>query len=57
MKLEKPWYRQYPETLSPDMEFPVKTMPEILKETVERIPENIAIKFYTKEIRYKELCH
>ena len=55
MKLEKPWYRQYPETLSPDMEFPVKTMPEILKETVDQIPENIAIKFYTKEIRYKEL--
>ena len=55
MKLEKTWYSQYPETISPDMEFPVKTMTEILKETVDQIPENIAIKFYTKEIRYKEL--
>lgn len=55
MKREKPWYRQYPETLSPDMEFPVKTMIDILKETVDQIPDNIAIKFYTKEIRYKEL--
>ena len=55
MKLEKPWYKQYPETLSPDMEFPVKTMIDILKETVDQIPDHIAIKFYTKEIRYKEL--
>lgn len=55
MKVEKVWYKQYPSSISPDIEFPVKTMPEILQETVEKIPDHIAIKFYTKEIRYKEL--
>lgn len=55
MKVEKVWYKQYPSSISPDMEFPVKTMPEILRETVEKIPDHIAIKFYSKEIRYKEL--
>ena len=55
MKVEKVWYKQYPSSISPDMEFPVKTMPEILQETVEKVPDHIAIKFYTKEIRYKEL--
>ncbi|WP_431027137.1 long-chain-fatty-acid--CoA ligase [Lysinibacillus sp. LZ02] len=55
MKQEKVWYSHYPESISPDIEFPVTTMVDILKETVEKIPKHIAIKFYSKEISYQEL--
>lgn len=55
MKTEKSWHRHYPVTISPDMDFPIKTMIEILKETVNKIPNHTAIKFYNKEISYKEL--
>lgn len=55
MKIEKAWHSHYPVTISPDMELPIKTMPGILKETVDKIPNHIAIKFYGKEISYKEL--
>ena len=55
MKTEKAWHKHYPEYISPDMELPMKTVNEILKETVEQIPDQIAISFFTKEITYKEL--
>lgn len=55
MKSEKAWHSHYPLTISPDMDFPIKTMPEILKEVADKIPNHIAIKFYGKEISYKEL--
>ena len=55
MKSEKVWYNQYPESISPYTDFPIKTMVEILGETVAKIPDHIAIKFYSKEISYKEL--
>jgi long-chain acyl-CoA synthetase len=55
LKVEKAWHSHYPVTISPDMEFPIKTMPEILMETVDKIPDHVAIKFYGKEISYKEL--
>lgn len=47
--------KHYPQDIQSAMEFPNKTMPEILAETTAKIPENTALKFYQKEISFKEL--
>lgn len=55
MRIENAWHSHYPASIKPDMDFPLKTMPDILKETVDTIPDQVAIKFYEKEISYQEL--
>lgn len=52
---EKVWHKHYPETIAPDSEFEIKTMTQLLSETVEKIPDHMAMKFYQKEISYQEL--
>ncbi|WP_088007336.1 long-chain-fatty-acid--CoA ligase [Indiicoccus explosivorum] len=52
---EKVWHRHYPKDISAEMEFPDKTMPDILTETAAKIPEHVALKFYGREMTYKEL--
>lgn len=55
MRIDNAWHSHYPASIKPDMDFPLKTMPDILKETVDTIPNQVAIKFYEKEISYQEL--
>src|SRR5690606_4279532 len=55
MKTEQTWKSHYPKGISAEMKFSEKTMPQLLTETAEKIPDHIAIKFYQKEISYKEL--
>ncbi|ETP68315.1 AMP-dependent synthetase [Planococcus glaciei] len=47
--------KHYPQDIQSAMEFPNKTMPEILAETTAKIPDHTALKFYQKEISFKEL--
>ena len=55
MKTEQTWKSHYPKGISAEMNFSEKTMPQLLTETAKKIPDHIAIKFYQKEISYKEL--
>ncbi|WKA52910.1 long-chain fatty acid--CoA ligase [Planococcus liqunii] len=47
--------KHYPQDIQSAMEFQNKTMPEILAETTAKIPGHTALKFYQKEISFKEL--
>ncbi|TWT11133.1 long-chain fatty acid--CoA ligase [Planomicrobium sp. CPCC 101079] len=55
MKLENVWFQHYPEGVRSDFSYPEKTMPEFLAEVAGKIPDRIALKFYHKEITYREL--
>lgn len=55
MTIEQVWTSHYPKGISAEMEFADKAMPQLLSETAKKIPDQIAIKFYQKEISYKEL--
>ncbi|MGH2319221.1 long-chain-fatty-acid--CoA ligase [Planococcus sp. SE5232] len=55
MTIEQVWTSHYPKGISAEMEFADKTMPQLLSETAKKIPDHIAIKFYQKEMSYKEL--
>jgi long-chain acyl-CoA synthetase len=55
MKLENVWLHHYPEEIHTELIYPEKTMPDFLAETAAKIPNHIALKFYHKEITYKEL--
>ncbi|MDN3439214.1 long-chain fatty acid--CoA ligase [Planococcus sp. APC 3900] len=55
MTTEQTWKSHYPKGISAEMKFSEKTMPQLLTETAEKIPDHTAIKFYQKEISYKEL--
>ncbi|AQQ51967.1 long-chain-fatty-acid--CoA ligase [Planococcus lenghuensis] len=52
---EQTWHKHYPEDINAVMEFPDKTLPDILAETAAKIPDNVALKFYGREMTYKEL--
>ncbi len=52
---EKSWLKQYPNSVSKEIEIPKITMNDILQESAQKIPENEAIVFYHKRISYKEL--
>lgn len=54
MTIEHIASKHFPEGIRTEMEFPEKTMPEFLAETAARIPDNVALKFYQKEISYQE---
>jgi long-chain acyl-CoA synthetase len=56
MAMEQAASKHYPQGIQSAMEFPDKTMPEFLAETTAKIPGHTALKFYQKEISYKELA-
>lgn len=55
MELKNASFGLYPEDIAADLVISDKTMPDFLAETTAKIPDNVAIKFYTKEMTYKEL--
>ena len=48
-------FNHYPEQITAEMDFPNKTMPDFLAETAAKIPDHTAVKFYQKEMSYREL--
>ncbi|WP_409305197.1 long-chain-fatty-acid--CoA ligase [Peribacillus sp. SCS-155] len=53
----KPWLSVYGDYIKAEAEIPDYSIPQLLQNTAEKFPENIAITFYGKKILYKELVY
>ncbi|MFD0711926.1 long-chain fatty acid--CoA ligase [Paenibacillus sp. GCM10027626] len=51
----KPWHRFYPEEVSPDIEIPDETVPDLLRQAAAKYPEHIALTFFGKKLTYRKL--
>ncbi|WP_275118489.1 long-chain-fatty-acid--CoA ligase [Alkalihalobacterium chitinilyticum] len=54
--MEKVWLNQYPDEIKTTVDIPVKTIPDILKETTQKYPQHIALTFYGNEMTYEKLA-
>ncbi|MEB1807555.1 MAG: long-chain fatty acid--CoA ligase [Bacillaceae bacterium] len=54
--MDKVWLNQYPEDIKTTVDIPVKTIPDILKETTQKYPQHIALTFYGNEMTYEKLA-
>jgi long-chain acyl-CoA synthetase len=52
---KKSWLAHYPGTVAKDLEIPGKSLPEMLRETTDRYPDNNALSFYGRKLTYREL--
>lgn len=55
MNLKQTWLSHYPEGIEAELTIPNKSIPQVLKETVENYPNHPSITFYNKKFTYKEL--
>ena len=53
--MERPWYRFYDEGVPRSMEYPEKTLPDLLRETAAKYPEKTATVFFGGQLSYGEL--
>jgi long-chain acyl-CoA synthetase len=53
--MERPWYRFYDEGVPRSMEYPEKTLPDLLRETAAKYPEKTATVFFGGQLAYGEL--
>ncbi|KGK90896.1 AMP-dependent synthetase [Desulfosporosinus sp. HMP52] len=51
---EMPWLQSYPTYVNPNLDYPAKTLGQMFDETVEKMPDTLAIIFEGREITYKE---
>lgn len=51
---EMPWLQSYPSYVSPNLDYPAKTLGQMFDETVKKTPDTLAIIFEGREITYKE---
>jgi len=54
-KVEKPWYKFWPEGVPKHIDYPEVPLFELLRKTVEKYPEKTAIVYFDRKITYKEL--
>jgi len=54
-KLEKPWFRFWPEKVRKHIDYPEIPLFEFLRKTAEKYPFKTALIYFHKEITYKEL--
>ena len=52
---EKPWFRLWPEGVPKHIDYPELPLSDLLKQTVEKYPENTAIVYFDKPMTYREL--
>lgn len=55
VSLEKVWLKHYPNHIPKEIKVPDKSLPEMLKDSIEKFGDKTALYFYGKEISYKEL--
>ncbi|MBD0383110.1 long-chain-fatty-acid--CoA ligase [Paenibacillus sedimenti] len=55
MSSAKPWLRHYPSEVAPTYEYPKHNLARILVNTAKKYPDNSALYFMGKTLRYKEL--
>ena len=53
--MQKQWLNKYPSDIPESIQFPHKTISDLLTDTAERFPQKRAIIFFGKKINYKEL--
>jgi long-chain acyl-CoA synthetase len=53
--LAKPWLKFYQKGVSPTVDVPLKSVPQMFDEATERAPGRTAVVFYGREISYREL--
>jgi len=53
--LARPWLRQYQGGVPPEVAVPRKSVPQAFDEATDAAPDKIAVVFYGREIRYREL--
>jgi long-chain acyl-CoA synthetase len=53
--MERPWYRFYDEGVPRSMEYPEKTLPDLLRETAAKYPGKTATVFFGGQLAYGEL--
>jgi len=54
-KLEKPWFKFWPEGVPKHIDYPEVPLFEFLRKTAEKHPYNTALAYFHREITYKEL--
>jgi long-chain acyl-CoA synthetase len=52
---DRPWFSSYEPGVPHDLVCPEKTLPEVLSETARRFPDRPAIRFFGRDIPYREL--
>ncbi|HET7579044.1 MAG TPA: long-chain fatty acid--CoA ligase [Bacillales bacterium] len=52
----KPWLKHYPGDIQTEIEIPDITLPQLIKQSVERFPDHEALSFYGMTMSYKELA-
>ncbi len=53
--LKKPWFKFWPEGVPKSLKYPEVPLSDLLRKTVEKYPDNVALVYFGKEITYKEL--
>ncbi|MBU4576090.1 MAG: AMP-binding protein, partial [Proteobacteria bacterium] len=53
--LSKPWLQHYPQDVSPEMDIPVVSIPEMFDQVVEKYGNKTSLIYYGKKISYREL--
>ncbi len=53
--MQKPWLKKYPADIPESIQYPHKTVSDLLSDTAERFPQKTAIIFFGKKINYKKL--
>ncbi len=53
--LSRPWLAHYAPGVPPDVEVPLKAVPQAFDEATSRAPERAAVVFYGRTIKYREL--
>ncbi|MBU8905643.1 long-chain-fatty-acid--CoA ligase [Desertibacillus haloalkaliphilus] len=55
MESQKRWLTLYPEHIAKEVEIPVKSIPQLLKDTTKKFPEQTALTFFDEQITYQGL--
>ena len=54
--MERPWLKFYEEHVPPNIDYPDKTLPQVLEETAARYPANTAMLFFDTKVSYAEFA-
>ncbi|TKD71285.1 long-chain-fatty-acid--CoA ligase [Pseudalkalibacillus hwajinpoensis] len=57
MNAKNSWFKHYPESIARTIDIPNVSLPDMLNQTVEDYPDNVALSFYHKKVTYRELGH
>ena len=57
LNYKRPWLRFYNENTPANLVYPDKTIYEMLQDTAGTYPDNVALEFMGKKIKYRKLIH